>query len=270
MGNEPTPRFLTKSRFKLALECPTKLFYTKKIEYPDQKLDNAFLKALSNGGFQVGELAKYYFPGGNEIEELDYEIALFKTNELLKLDDVTIYEAAFVYQNLFIRADVVVKKKDSIFLYEVKAKSIDGANPSFVTKNNRIQSKWKPYIYDIAFQKYVVQKAFPYYKVQAFLMLADKNAIASVDGLNQKFFLSTDNQGRTKVNVIGDVSLSSLGNSLLCSVSVDTIIDPLFHNTPFEDAPEKSFVDWINFYAENYNQDNLIRTAIKPSCRWVY
>lgn len=30
MEIESTQRFLTKSRFKLALECPTKLFYVKK------------------------------------------------------------------------------------------------------------------------------------------------------------------------------------------------------------------------------------------------
>lgn len=31
---------LTKSRFKLALACPVKLYYTGKKEYPDTKLDN--------------------------------------------------------------------------------------------------------------------------------------------------------------------------------------------------------------------------------------
>ena len=56
------PRYLTKSRFKLAHECETKLFYTnKKSEYADQSLDDSFLKSLAEGGFQVGELAKYYF-----------------------------------------------------------------------------------------------------------------------------------------------------------------------------------------------------------------
>ena len=35
----PTPRYLTKSRFKLALECPTKLYYTGKPEYLDRSAD---------------------------------------------------------------------------------------------------------------------------------------------------------------------------------------------------------------------------------------
>jgi hypothetical protein len=267
MENQTSPRYLTKSRFKLALECPTKLYYTKKKEYPDQKLDNAFLQALANGGFQVGELAKCYFPGGHDIVDLDYQTSLAKTNELLKLDSVIIYEAAFLYKNLFMRADIVVKKQNKIFLYEVKAKSVDGTNPSFLTKKETIETRWKPYLYDIAFQKYVLQNAFSSLIVEAYLILADKSAKASVDGLNQKFFLGTDNHGRTKVDIIGDVSEAGLGDHILCIVPVDHIVDPLLKHTPFADIPEKSFIEWISFYADNYSQDNLIRTAIKASCR---
>ena len=36
-------RYLTKSRFKLGLECPTKLFYTKKKNiYADNKIGDTF------------------------------------------------------------------------------------------------------------------------------------------------------------------------------------------------------------------------------------
>ncbi len=51
-----SPRYLTKSRFKLALECPTKLYYTAKAEYGNTKEHDEFLQALAEGGFQVGEL----------------------------------------------------------------------------------------------------------------------------------------------------------------------------------------------------------------------
>ena len=61
-------RYLTKSRFKLGLECPVKLFYRAKPEYKDQKIEDAFLEALAEGGFQVGELAKYKYPNGIDIE----------------------------------------------------------------------------------------------------------------------------------------------------------------------------------------------------------
>lgn len=66
-------RTLTKSRFKMASECPSKLFYTGKKEYGNNNLDNSFLEALAGGGFQVGELAKFYFPGGQTVETLDVD-----------------------------------------------------------------------------------------------------------------------------------------------------------------------------------------------------
>ena len=78
------PRFLTKSRFKLALECRTKLYYDGNSEYANQKIEDPFLLALADGGFQVGELAKCYFAGGHEVFTHDHEESVRQTNELLK------------------------------------------------------------------------------------------------------------------------------------------------------------------------------------------
>jgi hypothetical protein len=104
------PRFLTKSRFKLALECPSKLFYTGKSQYPDAKKDDAFLEALAEGGYQIGALAKCYYPDGIEIKERRYDISLQKVMELLTKENVVIFEGAFRYKNLFIRADIIEKR----------------------------------------------------------------------------------------------------------------------------------------------------------------
>jgi len=43
-------RLLTKSRYKLGLECPNKLFYTRKKEYANTQTDDSFLEALAQGG----------------------------------------------------------------------------------------------------------------------------------------------------------------------------------------------------------------------------
>ena len=61
-------RYLTKSRFKIGCECPTKLFYTAKKEYANNNLDNEFLQALAEGGYQVGELAKLDLMDGINIK----------------------------------------------------------------------------------------------------------------------------------------------------------------------------------------------------------
>ena len=114
-------RYLTKSRFKMALECPTKLAYTNKQEYANQKKDDPFLEALADGGFQVGELAKRYYPGGHDITTLNYEEAEQQTLELMKQENVVIFEAAVRFENLFIRVDILEKIGNTLNLIEVKA-----------------------------------------------------------------------------------------------------------------------------------------------------
>ena len=169
-------RYLTKSRYKLGLECPNKLFFTKKAnEFLNLKSEDSFLMDLASGGFQVEELARMHYPEGILVEELDaydYEVLAANTTGLLKRDNVVIFEAAFIYEGLFIRTDILVKKGNQIELIEVKAKSYHpNDNHEFAGKNGAIKSTWKPYLFDLAFQKYVVKKSNPNYNVTPYLML---------------------------------------------------------------------------------------------------
>ena len=189
-------RYLTKSKFKSGLECVTKLYYTgKKKEYADQKIDDKFLQALAEGGHQTGALSLFEFcddPVGDDIiiETLDYDDSLKITNERLSREGkVVIAEAAFKYNNLFIRADIVVKNGNVIDLYEVKAKSFNSAlqdEKVFISyaggPKEAVNSEWQSYLYDIAFQKYVVSKSFPNYTINSHLLLVDKSKKATVNG----------------------------------------------------------------------------------------
>lgn len=183
-------RLLTKSRFKLALECPNKLFYTRKKEYANQKQEDEFLQALAQGGFQVEELARLEYPDGHLIEGNDwnYQLLVDQTNELLKQENVVIFEAAFMFEDLFIRTDILVKKGNKIELIEVKAKSYDPFEEhTFIGKRGGIVGSWKPYLFDVAFQRHVIQQSNPYWNIESFLMLANKRKEAKVNGLNQMF-----------------------------------------------------------------------------------
>jgi len=173
-------KYLTKSKFTLALDCPTKLYYATHKEFKSTLEDNDFLEALAKGGIQVGELSKLYYPGGTDIETLDYKQALHQTQALLQKEEATIYEAAIRYQNCFIRIDVLLKEGKQLQLIEVKSKSWD-PEESFLTKSGTIYSGWQKYCYDVAFQYWVLQKAFPDYEIDPYLMLIDKSREASID-----------------------------------------------------------------------------------------
>jgi len=260
-------RYLTKSRFKLATECPTKLFYTGKSEYANQNLDDSFLLALADGGFQVGDLAKCYFPGGHDIKTLDYDEALAETNKLLELDQVTIYEAAIATDKLFIRADILVKNGNRLSLYEVKAKSFDPeAEDPFANKNGTIKSGWKSYLYDVAFQKYVINQAFPQYEVSAHLMMADKSATCPTEGLNQKFRLVKDFNGRKSVSVSETLTDADLTPPILCKVNVDVECKQIYAGTDGGSDESLSFTQRVDLFAEHYASDTKIPSPISTNC----
>jgi hypothetical protein len=259
------PRLLTKSRFKLGMECPTKLYYTGKAEYANQKIDDPFLLALADGGFQVGELAKCYFDGGYEIETLDYEEALAQTNELLVKEDVIIYEAAVRYQNLFIRIDILKKHKNMIEVIEVKAKSFDPKDFNFFGKKGSLSESWKPYLYDVAFQKYVTSKAFPNAEVYASLMLADKSALCPTDGLNQKFRIRTVD-GRKGVTISPPLTAEDKSVKLLKQISVDDCCDYIWAKEHDFRGASLSFYEIINTYAERYEKDEQIAPMLTKEC----
>jgi len=260
-------RYLTKSRFILATECPTKLFYTGKAEYANQDLDDSFLLALADGGFQVGELAKHYFPGGHSIHQLDYELALLETNELLKQENVIIFEAAIASDNLFIRADILVKNGTQIKLFEVKSKSFDPTiEDPFANKNGTIKAEWRPYLFDVAFQKYVIEQAFPKLSVQAFLMMADKSVGCPTEGLNQKFRLIKDENGRKSVTVSSSLSDADLTPPILCKVNVNAQCDQIYAGTDGGGDHTISFAKRIELYAQSYVSDLKIQSPVSTAC----
>lgn len=259
------PRYLTKSRFKLGLECPTKLYYTGKPDvYADQNFDDPFLRSLADGGFQVGELAKFYFPGGTEIERGDYSATAELTRSLIEAGDCTIYEAAFLAGDLFIYADIVERRGDTLNLYEVKAKSIDPVSDSFLTKKgDGILSNWQKYLFDIAFQKIVVQRAFPDLEVKAHLVLVDKTSRCPTDGLNQKFRTKRID-GRTTV-VVTSPTDEDMATRILHIVNVDDVCDGIYSGQLF--SADLSFEGTIQALADAYRYDRKLAPVPSKSCR---
>ena len=248
-------RVLTKSRFKLGLECPNKLLFTNNPIYANKKQEDSFLNALAEGGFQVEELARLHYPNGVFInaENHEYARAAELTRGYLNQDNIIIYEAAFLVDGFFIRTDILVKKGNEIKLIEVKAKSFDSNNENtFLGKKGGIDGKMKPYLFDLAFQKKVAQTAFPEFQFTAFFIMADKSKTASIDGLNQLFRIPSNGNPRT--DIIRRVnSLNEIGNSVLSEINVDVIINDilndrhLYHNNlGFSESMELFKDSYIN------------------------
>ncbi len=267
--------YFTKSRFRLALECPTKVYYgANKTIYANQNLDDPFLMALAEGGYQVGELAKFIFcndPIGEDItiDELDYQKSLDQTAiKRSRPGQIVIAEAAFSYENFFVRTDLIVENENTIHIYEVKAKSWDNDVEFLVTGKKGVNKgkqyldkDWSIYLYDIAFQKWVVTKANPGKKVIAHLILVDKTVDVTIEGLNQIFKIERKGS-RINITVQEGIAQKDLGIIPLKVINVETECNWIYSNpVKIELKGEWAFGDLVNFLADKYIANERIWTS---------
>ena len=260
------PRYLTKSRFKLAVECPTKLFYTNKKNYRNLKQEDSFLQALADGGFQVGEFAKYLFPAGILIESKDNAEAEAATAaHLAKNDEVVLFEPAIRFNDLFIRVDVLIKRQNSFELIEVKAKSYNSADPQIEGLRTAIRSEMLPYIQDVAFQKFVLSQKFPDKTIASYLMMPDKAVNATLDGLNQLFKVMRTGQSIDVVALPNTGQFVSQNYSLLAKVNVDQYVDIVMRDGiqfPGGHSNLSNLVaDWAKFYKGDIKMAPIIHSG---------
>jgi len=234
-----------------------------KQEYANRRIEDPFLRQLADGGFQVGALARLYFPEGILVETPNDEAAVMVTEQYLEQENVTLFEAGVRFGSFLIRADVVVKTGNELKLYEVKAKSADFDDDSAMfNKNGTISSTWKPYVEDVAFQKYVIANAHPDLTVQAHLMLADKRRLCPTDGLNQKFRLVRQ-QGRRRVHLSEDLGPADLDPRLLTDVNVDNACGQVSDSL----IGDRRFDEHLEMLAEHYSQDQKIVPQPSSACK---
>jgi predicted RecB family nuclease len=137
---------LSKSRFLAGYQCPLRLWH----QYYNPQLASeasAAHQAMFDAGHEVGVLATHLFPGGRLVEKdyLHHGEAVEATKEAMSDPSITaLFEAAFVYDDVRIRADILKRTDDGRWhLIEVKsATSVKGV-----------------YVLDLAIQYYVLQGA---------------------------------------------------------------------------------------------------------------
>jgi hypothetical protein len=135
-------KILTKSNYLIGLQCPKLLWITKndtaRIPEPDKVTESKF-----NEGDQLGVLATKVFENGIDLADLDFQENLDKTKNAL-LERKPIFEAGFLVDNLFSRADILLPVgEDEWDIIEVKSS----------TKIKELN------LCDVSFQKYVYKKA---------------------------------------------------------------------------------------------------------------
>ncbi len=193
--------FLTKSDFKVARTCPTKLYY-RKLGYPTREDGDEYLTALADQGYLVEALARALYPDGRWVGYRDdVESAAWDTMAALAADPCTLFEATFISGSRMARADILIKRGRVIELIEIKSCGFDrqkndellhAGQPSLFhapRAADGLHTAWRPYIEDAAFQVSILQDVFPDLEIVPYLLMPDKSRPCPVDGLHHRFAL---------------------------------------------------------------------------------
>src|ERR1039458_96069 len=135
---------ISKSKFVAGVQCLKRLYW--QVHEPGLAAEpDASAYAIMEQGQEVGLLARQLFPGGVEVDcSAGLEQAIRITRELVENPEVpAIFEGAFEYNGVFVRVDVLQRRRDGRWrLVEVKS--------SADLKDH--------YLEDVAIQKRVVSR----------------------------------------------------------------------------------------------------------------
>jgi hypothetical protein len=258
-------RYLTKSRYISAIECPTKLFYISKKEYKNLNNEDSFLASLAQGGYQVGALAKFLFKDGIEILDKNLETSANLTKDLLKKDSVVIFEAAIKFNNFFIRVDILEKKGSQLRIYEAKAKSYNSSEPDMEGSRGAIKPAYLSYLQDVAFQTWVIQQTYPKFEISSFLVMPNKASIAEIDGLNQMFKITQNNS--VILRIPNNVDIYKVAQTILAKVAVDSLVSRIINEPLIYPGNQDIFSNAANKWAEAYAKDIKIPAVLGKHCK---
>ncbi len=140
---------MTKSSFTMGQRCSKALYLNSKLPHLKPPITSLERKTLEAGKI-VGRVARETFPNGVLIKSLHTAQALQETQQAIDVGALTLYEAAFSYDDVLIRVDIL--SRDSVDqpwdFYEVKA----------TTYTDCKKEQKEEYRNDIAIQVWVLKK----------------------------------------------------------------------------------------------------------------
>ena len=136
---------ITKSDFLNYLKCPSFFWFAKlHPERLSEDKTDPFVKQLIEQGNEVETCARELFPNGVLVQSYG-QTSVETTQNLINQGVKYIFQASFLYQNLYIRVDVLERTDQGWNIYEVKA-------------TNSQDVKKEVYIADAAFQAFVIKQ----------------------------------------------------------------------------------------------------------------
>ena len=130
---------LTKSKYLHGLQCHKRLWYEQNRPCRATPTSKSQQQLIDQGG-EVGRLARDHFPEGRLIDARDPVESVKQTQEAIRSGIPYIFEASFIFNDIWVRCDILEKDSNSWKIIEVKA-------------SNEVKKEHLP---DLAIQKHVL------------------------------------------------------------------------------------------------------------------
>jgi hypothetical protein len=191
---------LSKSKYLIGLQCPRHLWISINAKERLPEIDEATQKKFDIG-HELEEYAKKLFPGGIDLPTEDFTGNLQLTQASLK-EEKPLFEPAFMIDDLYSRADILLPNKDGWDIIEVKS----------ATKVKDIN------IHDVSFQKHVYEKCG--LKIKKCYLMHINNEYIRKGEINPKELL-------TKTDITEEVEEAIKGISERIENMKEIISDPI-------------------------------------------
>ena len=245
-----TKHYLTKSNFKLGVECKQKLKYYK-AKYPSSLQNNDMLEFFAEGGYMVEAIAHGVMLHANPAAE---------------------FEVTLKHDRYQARVDGWEQFATHAVLTEIKATSVESDDPAqFFTKNGDVNSSWRPYLLDITFQVMVARLVHPGLEIRPQLCVVNKTKRTSLEGIYKNIDIVDDKDAdREKPRAVFTGDRAALAaDHFLEFIDVAHVVDQLMGEV------ELSAHDLLDFLDGNQPEYEPERPATKmaastgPSSRTV-
>jgi len=161
----------------LGYDCPFKLKY-RKAGYPDSLRDNEMLEFFAEAGFMVEAIAH----------------AVMRANPLVE------FEKTLSHERYYARLDGFEEFADRVVVTEIKAKSVESADPEqfFKKRSREVNGDWLQYMLDITFQVMVAEACYPNKRVEPRICVVNKNTPCGIDAIFRNIDLLEDSANRDR------------------------------------------------------------------------
>ncbi len=230
--------YLTAYDLRLALSCPTKLYYQKAGYAATAEMDR-YSRSFSDGSLILQKIAQLLYPQGVAIADGADALKYLQQHQ-----SATIFASRFRSQHKQADVDILHKQDGAVHIIATKPRSFDSKEHQELQRtrglslfrNKRtgeVNGDWRNTIEEVAWQKWILSELLgDRTNITCALLLPDRHKACGIDNLLRQFTIRPSKNGSEPaiVEFMGDASQIQQKHCLTLvdiSAEVDEVLSPL-------------------------------------------